>query len=59
MELERKDERFESRLLADLKRRAEAWAERNDETLSAYVRGALRDAINDDIIEHHGIDSDD
>ena len=59
MMLERKDERLEIRLPADLKRRAAEWAERHDENLSAYVRGAIRDAINSDIIEHHGINTDD
>ncbi|WP_423824522.1 DUF6290 family protein [Salinibacter ruber] len=45
-----KDVRLRIRLSTDLKERLKTWAERNDTSVSAYVRQALQEKINDEIL---------
>jgi predicted DNA-binding protein len=45
-----KDVRLRIRLSTDLKERLKTWAERNDTSVSAYVRQALEEKINEEIL---------
>ena len=45
-----KCDRLRIRLSPELKSRLETWAERNDTSVSAYVRQALQEKINDEIL---------
>ncbi|MCS3758289.1 putative HicB family RNase H-like nuclease [Salinibacter ruber] len=43
-------ERLRLRITPKLEERLKTWAERNDTSVSAYVRQALQEKINDEIL---------
>ncbi|MCS4185228.1 DUF6290 family protein [Salinibacter ruber] len=45
-----KSARLRIRLSAELKERLKTWAERNEKSVSAYVRQALEEKINEEIL---------
>lgn len=50
MHADTKDERVRLRVSSQLLERARKWADRHDESLSAYFRGAVRQRMNEDLL---------